>query len=77
MGCAICMGSLYILACNHKGQRMKNQEPPDIDCPVCSAKAGRHCIVTAAIDFNHKERLQLEEDAQHMLKEMGFHEDTH
>jgi hypothetical protein len=46
--------------------------PPSIDCPTCTARAGRHCILTAAIAFNHKERLQLEEKAQHKLKELGL-----
>jgi hypothetical protein len=51
-------------------------DAPTIDCPVCTAKAGYHCCLTAAIKFNHKERLQLEEEAQHMLKELGFYHDT-
>jgi hypothetical protein len=56
---------------------MKADDAPTIDCPVCVTKAGRHCIVTAAINYNHPERLKLQEEAQHMLKEIGFHEDTH
>jgi hypothetical protein len=56
---------------------MDKQEPPTVDCPICVTKAGRHCIVTAAINYNHPERLKLEEEAEHMLKEMGFHHDTH
>jgi hypothetical protein len=56
---------------------MDKREPPTVDCPICVTKAGRHCIVTAAINYNHPERLKLEEEAEHMLKEMGFYNDTH